>query len=76
MKQRTRTRTARPLTAGAENISDTSFDTLESLVDELSKPQPQEERIRAYMSQAGLAYTADPIEQLSCVLRALENKNT
>lgn len=59
---------------GLGNERDAEFETLENLVDELAKPKPQEERIRSYMRQVGLEYTDDPIEQLNCVLQALETK--
>ncbi len=82
MKYRTRTKTTcldRPEREAvpeviSEVISEAELEALESLVDELAKQKPQEERIRSYMRQVGLAYTSDPIEQLDSVLRALENK--
>jgi hypothetical protein len=45
---------------------------LENLIDELIKPAPQEARIKAYMSAAGLTYSEDPIERMNHVLEALE----
>ncbi len=48
------------------------IDQLENLVDELVKHEPREERIKAYMREAGLGYVADPIERLNTVLQALE----
>lgn len=57
-----------------DNHSDAGLETLENLVDELAKPDPQEDRIRSYMRRAGLVYTNDPIEQLNSVLQALESK--
>jgi hypothetical protein len=50
------------------------MDNLESLVNELAKQKPQEQRIKAYMQQVGLDYTADPIERLNLVLRAMEGR--
>ncbi len=48
------------------------IDQLENLVDELVKQEPQEERIKTYMRQAGLGYISDPIERLNTVLQALD----
>lgn len=74
MKQRARVQTPRQSSSKLDSNTESDLETLESLVDELTKPKPQEERIRAYMRQVGIEYTADPIEQLNSVLQALDIK--
>lgn len=44
---------------------------LENLVEELIKPTPEEKKVKEYMKQTGLEYTADPIDRLNMVLKAL-----
>ena len=51
---------------------DRKLGQLESLVDELVKEDPSEERIRTCMEAAGLKYTLDPIGRMSSVLSALD----
>ena len=55
--------------------SEVELDRLESLVDELMKQKPQEERIKAYMQNVGLEYCTDPITRLGAVLQAIETKS-
>ncbi len=45
---------------------------LERLVDELIKTQPSQTQIQAFMRQAGLSYSPDPLEQLNTVLSLLQ----
>lgn len=47
---------------------------LRSLCDELSKDQPKQEAVRMLMMKAGLAYDADPVQQLSVTLAALDKE--
>ena len=51
----------------------TSFiQQLEKLVDELLKSRPNQSEIQTLMREAGLSYTADPVEQMNAVLSALQ----
>lgn len=44
---------------------------LETLVEELLKEDPAEEKIRKQMSELQIAYTTDPVERINRVLAAL-----
>jgi CO dehydrogenase/acetyl-CoA synthase delta subunit len=61
---------------GCEVVVKTSerMTQLESLVDELIKESPQEDRVRTCMLGAGLEYSSDPIERMENVLSALEGE--
>ena len=48
------------------------IDKLETLVDELIKNVPKENRVRACMEAAGLEYTSDPVLRMKTVLSALD----
>ena len=54
-------------------VSTLSRSDLESLVDELIKNTPNEDRVRKQMLAAGLNYSKDPIERMSLVLQAIED---
>ncbi len=45
--------------------------TLEKLVDELIKDEPQEDVIQAMMAETGIPYCEDPVDRINRVLRAL-----
>lgn len=47
---------------------------LQSLCDELTKDQPKQEAVRLLMMKAGLVYDADPVQQLSVTLAALDKE--
>lgn len=49
---------------------------LERLVDELMKTKPNQSNVQTYMKMAGLAYTTDPVEQLSSVLSYLQTNRS
>ena len=44
---------------------------LEELTNELTKPNPSEEKVKTYMKRAGLQYIEDPIERIDLVLNRL-----
>lgn len=44
---------------------------LEALVNELLKDEPCGKTVKAMMKQTGIDYSADPVEQINLVLRAL-----
>jgi hypothetical protein len=52
-------------------MAKTRLQTLELLVDELLKESPEPKNIRERMSEAGLRYSSDPVEQMNAVLEAL-----
>ena len=45
-----------------------SFETLQLLIEELSKGKPNQTRVRKLMLESGLEYTPDSIQQMSTVL--------
>ncbi len=45
--------------------------TLERLVDELIKDEPQEDLIQSMMAETGIPYCDDPVDRINRVLRAL-----
>jgi hypothetical protein len=45
-----------------------SFETLQVLIEELTKDKPSQTRVRKLMQQNGLEYTPDSIQQMSSVL--------
>ena len=52
---------------------------LELLTHEVTKENPEEEKLKHYMKQAGLKYSSDPIARINTVLEGiqiLENKET
>jgi len=51
--------------------SDQQLAILEKLVDELLRHSPCEERIRAFMADAGLDYIADPIDRMNNIMALL-----
>lgn len=55
-----------------DSVLDVRIAQLESLVEEMIKESPQEARIKTYMKAAGLPYFEDPIDQMNCVLAALD----
>lgn len=50
---------------------DHRIETLEKLVDELMKEQPEESVVQTYMVETGLEYSADPVQRINVVLKAL-----
>ncbi len=49
----------------AKNVS---FETLKSLITELTKDKPSQVRVKKLMQENGLEYTNDSIQQMSSVL--------
>ncbi len=45
-----------------------SFETLQLLIEELTKDKPNQPRVRKLMLDSGLEYTSDAIQQMSTVL--------
>lgn len=45
-----------------------SFETLQILIEELTKERPNQARVKKGMLENGLNYTPDPIQQMSSVL--------
>lgn len=50
--------------------------SMELLVNELTKPHPEEDKVRRCMQAVGLKYSSDPISRLSLVLEALERPDS
>lgn len=48
----------------------------EVLVQELMKDRPDQNLVRRLMLKQGLPYTPDPIEQMSVILKAMEQPKT
>ena len=46
--------------------------TLDSLVTELLKTQPDEKRVKECMTKVGLNYSADPISRMNAVLEVID----
>lgn len=46
---------------------------LEKLVDELMKDQPRRQLIKQLTSELGMAYSADPVTQMSTVLQSMNS---
>ena len=45
-----------------------SFESLQNLIDELTKGKPSQAKVRRLMQENGLDYTTDSIQQMSSVL--------
>lgn len=50
-----------------------SFETLTSLITELTKDKPNQIRVKKLMQENGLEYTNDSIQQMSTVLGLMSN---
>lgn len=61
----------RALDPGRNLTTDQQLVVLEKLVDELLRHSPSEERIRAYMLEAGLDYITDPIARMNNIMALL-----
>jgi hypothetical protein len=44
---------------------------LEALTHEVTKENPETEKLKLYMKKAGLKYTDDPIERINLVLKRM-----
>ena len=51
---------------------DHGVDSLEELVEELTRPAPKESKVKRLMDQHGIPYSIDPFERLNSVLMALQ----
>lgn len=49
-------------------VKGVSFETLQVLIEELTKDRPNQARVKKGMLENGLNYTSDPIQQMSSVL--------
>ncbi|MCB0391538.1 MAG: hypothetical protein KDD58_09610 [Bdellovibrionales bacterium] len=56
-----------------EKLIDVSL--LELLTQEVTKENPEEEKLKKYMKQAGLKYSNDPITRINTVLQGIEALN-
>jgi hypothetical protein len=52
-------------------ITEKYVEQLESLVEELLKDSPEEQKVKAKMQNLGIDYTTDPVERINRVLQAL-----
>ena len=59
---------------GHQLTEEERIQTLEGLVDELLKDNPEENFIKDCMEKTGIPYTKDPIERINYVLKALHFK--
>jgi len=50
-----------------------SFETLKSLIQELTKDKPSQARVKKLMQENGLEYTNDSIQQMSTVLSLMSH---
>lgn len=62
---------ARSLSGNQGPGADQQLANLEKLVDELLRQSPCEERIRTFMSDAGIDYISDPIDRMNNVMAHL-----
>lgn len=53
--------------------SQISVESLEPLIAELTKDKPNSAKVKKMMQSHGLEYTADPIQQMSCVLEVMSD---
>ena len=53
--------------------SQISVESLEPLIDELTKDKPNSARVKKLMHTNGLEYSSDPIQQMSCVLEMMSD---
>jgi len=50
-----------------------SFESLQSLIEELTKVKPNQARVKKLMQANGLEYTSDSIQQMSLVLTLMSH---
>ena len=59
-----------------KEMNSSKLETLEKLVEELMKDQPEEQVVESYMKVTGLEYTSDPIQRINTVLKMLHFEET
>ena len=51
-----------------------NFSAVDTLIEELTKPKPDEERVAELMVNAGLNYQADPVARMTTLLDVLNGE--